>query len=494
MNRALQSGSALPVNMPGIAILGAGMSGIAMGIALKKAGFHSFTIFEKAAGIGGTWWDNTYPGAQCDVRSHLYSYSFEPNPDWSRTFAPQAEIQHYMAHCAEKYDLMPHIRLNCAITQARFDADSASWTLRTQRGESVSASIFICSAAPLCEPRYPDVPGLATFSGKLFHSSRWDHGFDLREKRVAVIGNAASAVQIVPRIAPVVRQFTVFQRSAHWILPRPDRAYTALEKTLFRVPPIACAHRYFLYWLHESNRLGFNQGSRVARYATRMAEKHLAHQVPDEQLRAVLRPDYPIGCKRVLISSDYYPALTRPNAELATSPIERVTADGIVTRDGRVRAVDAIICATGFDAVRLLSSVHITGPAGNTLAMAWREAPEAYHGVSVAGFPNFFLLLGPNTGQGHTSTLIFIEAQVEFAMCCMRELLLRGKACLDVKPEAMRLHNHALQETLGRSVWAAGCASWYKTSAGRIAAIYPGFSFQYVRELRRAPFADYAFF
>lgn len=478
---------------PRIVILGAGMSGLCMAIRLKQAGITSFTIFEKAGGLGGTWWDNTYPGAQCDVRSHLYSYSFELYPDWTRTYAPQAEIQRYMQHCAQKYSLLPHIRFNCEIVAGRFTAEQGVWLLRTRDGEEITANIFICSSGPLSQPRYPEIPGLDKFQGKLFHSSRWDHDYDFAGKRVAVIGNAASAVQLIPQIAPSTQRLFVFQRSANWIIPRPDRAYTSVEKALFRIPAIGRFHRFLLYWLHEMNRLAFNRDSLAAKLASMGAARHLRKQIPDEKLRAALRPDYPLGCKRVLISNDYYPTLLRSNVELVTAPIEQVTATGITTSDGQTRALDAIICATGFDAVRMLSSIHIEGVSGNTLADIWKQGPEAYHGVTVAGFPNLFLLLGPNTGQGHTSTLLYIEAQVDYIIRCIEELAKRNRAYLAVKSEVMARHNDELQKQLTHSVWATGCGSWYKTKEGKISAIHPGFSFQYIREMREPRFEDYAF-
>jgi len=478
---------------PRIVILGAGMSGLCMAIRLKQAGLDSFTIFEKAGGLGGTWWDNTYPGAQCDVRSHLYSYSFELYPDWTRTYAPQAEIQRYMQHCARKYGLLPHIRFNREIVAARFTAEHGLWELRTGDGEEITANIFICSSAPLSEPRYPEIAGLDKFQGKLFHSSRWDHGYDFAGQRVAVIGNAASAVQLIPQIAASTQRLFIFQRSANWIIPRSDRAYTSMEKALLRINAIGRLHRFFLYWLHEMNRLAFNRDSLAAKLASKGAARHLRKQIPDKKLRSALRPDYPLGCKRVLISNDYYPTLMRPNVELVTAPIERVSATGIATGDGQTHALDAIICATGFDAMRMLSSIHIEGISGNILASRWRQGPEAYHGVTVAGFPNLFLLLGPNTGQGHTSTLLYIEAQVDYIIRCIAELAHRQRAYLTVNAEVMARHNAQLQKQLSDSVWASGCGSWYKTKAGKISAIHPGYSFQYIREMREPRFEDYAF-
>jgi cation diffusion facilitator CzcD-associated flavoprotein CzcO len=469
------------------------MSGLCMGIALKKAGFTAFTIVERASSIGGTWWENTYPGAQCDVHSHIYSYSFEPNPDWTEAFASQAEIQAYMERCARKYDLTRHIRLSTEIIEARFDADQGLWKLQTQDGDSIEAEIFVASAGLLSIPQYPDISGLETFNGKIFHSAHWDHNYDFAGKRVAVIGNASSAVQFIPKIAPLTKQLFVFQRSPHWIIPRSDHIYAKWEKALLRIPPIGRLYRWLLYWRQESNRLGFNPGSLAAKYITRVAEKHLRKQIPDEKLRSALRPTYPIGCKRILISNEYYPTLIRPNVELVTSPIDKVSDASIISNDGEMRAVDAIICATGFNAMRILSNIRIEGLGGVSLAEVWKAAPHAYHGVTVAGFPNFFLLLGPNTGSGHTSTLIFIEAQVQYVIGCIRELMKRRQTLMTIAPDAMRRQNGELQASLTKSVWATGCTSWYKTSEGNVAVIYPGFSFQYVQALRHPKFEDYLF-
>jgi cation diffusion facilitator CzcD-associated flavoprotein CzcO len=478
---------------PHMVILGAGMSGLCMGIRLLKAGLQNFTILEKAAGLGGTWWDNTYPGAQCDVRSHLYSFSFEPNPNWSRVYAPQVEILAYMQRVAQKWALHRHLRLNTALTSAHFDESNNRWLLRTGAGDELHADVLVCSTGPLTQPRYPDIAGLAQFRGKLMHSARWDHTYDLADKTVAVIGTAASAVQLVPQIAPIVRRLQVFQRTPNWIVPRLDRAYREWEKALYRLPLIGRLPRWYQYWLHERNRLGFDQGTRMARLFERLADGHRNRQVSDPALRAKLRPTYPLGCKRVLPSDDYYLALNRPNVELVTDPIERIDASGIVTRGGRRHDVDALVCATGFDTLHLLGSVDVRGRGGQALAQAWKDAPQAYRGVTVAGFPNLFLLLGPNTGTGHTSTLLYIEAQVGYTLKCLSELRRRSKAWLAVKPEVMAAHNRALQERLSTTVWAGSCSSWYKTASGHIVAIWPGFSLEYTRSMRRPRFEDYEF-
>jgi cation diffusion facilitator CzcD-associated flavoprotein CzcO len=474
-----------------VVILGAGVSGLCMGNALRRAGVTSFVIIEKSDGIGGTWWNNTYPGAECDVRSHLYSYSFDLNPDWSQAYAPQREIQQYLARFAAKFDLLSHFRLNTALTAARFDAKRGVWLLQLENGDQLSANFFICSSGPLSEPRYPAIAGLDKYEGRLFHTGRWDHDYRLEGKRVAVIGTAASAVQVVPRLAPVVAKLYIYQRSPNWIIPRLSHKYSGWEKALFRIAPLARAHRSLLYWFHELNRLSFNSGSLMARVGRGLAEIHLRRQVPDKMLRNALRPDYPVGCKRVLLSNDYYPALVRPNVELITTPINHIDQTGIVTSNGRRQDVDAIVCATGFDVRHVLTSMRIEGLDGCLLDRVWAGEPEAYRGVTVGGFPNFFMLLGPNTGQGHTSAILFIEAQVNYTLRCIQELGKRGKRYLVVKPAAMDRYNQELQKMLRASVWAASCSSWYKTESGKIIGIYPGFSFQYMRELQKPEFDDY---
>jgi cation diffusion facilitator CzcD-associated flavoprotein CzcO len=469
------------------------MSGLCMGVRLLQSGIRSFTILEQASGLGGTWWDNTYPGAQCDVRSHLYSFSFAPNPDWSRVYAAQAEILAYMQRVADRWRLHDHIRLGTVLAAARFDGADKQWRLRTSGGETLQADVLICSTGPLAQPRDPDIAGLADFRGKRMHSARWDRTYDFAGKAVAVIGTAASAVQLVPQLARSVRRLHVFQRTPNWVVPRRDRAYHRWEQALYRLPLVGRLPRWVQYWLHERNRLGFEQGTRMARVFEHLADQHRERQVTDAALRAKLRPNYPLGCKRVLPSDDYYPALGRPNVELVTDPIERIDANGIATRDGRHRAVDAIVCATGFDTLHLLSSVDVRGSDGQALADAWRDAPQAYRGVTVAGFPNLFLLLGPNTGTGHTSTLLYIEAQVDYTLRCLRELRRRGRSWLAVKPDVMVEHNRALQARLAKTVWAGPCSSWYKTASGHVAAIWPGFSWEYTRAMRQPRFEDYEF-
>ena len=480
------------IDDPEIVILGAGMSGICMAIELKRAGIHSFVVLERSGGVGGTWWDNTYPGAQCDVPSHLYSFSFERKADWTRVFAPSREIQGYVEDCVRRHGVEAHLRLHQEVRAAEYDERAARWRVATAQGRVFRPRFFVVSLGPLNHPRLP--PGIEAFTGEVMHSARWNHGYDFRGKRVAVVGSAASAVQIVPTLAAQAARLTVFQRTPSWVIDRPDRTYGALARRLFRIPPVAIAYRTWLYWRFEANYAAFKGRGPMYRLLTHMARSHLERQVADPALRAKLRPDYPIGCKRILISSDFYPALGRANVELVAQAATGFTARGVVTADGGVREVDAIVCATGFETVEPLARLPVTGAGGRALATAWRDGPEAYHGITVAGFPNLFMLLGPNTGTGHTSVLIPIEAQARYILACIRELGRRGARSMDVRAGVLERHNAALQRRLAATVWASPrCTSWYKTRSGKILATYPGYITRYVLETRRPRYADYVF-
>jgi cation diffusion facilitator CzcD-associated flavoprotein CzcO len=475
-----------------VVILGAGMSGLGMGIGLKRAGIDEFVILERSAGLGGTWWDNRYPGAHVDVPAPLYSFSFEPNPCWQRRFASAPEIQAYQAHCARRYGLTPHLRFGQRISEAAFDASTGLWSIGIEGGERLRARFFVCSTGPLSQPRLPELAGLDEFQGRVLHSARWDPEVRLEGQRVAVIGTGSSAAQLVAPIAARAAALHVFQRTANWVLPRLDRRYTALDRLLAARPVYAQAVRRAWYHVLEFFRSGFDEGTVARRFMLALAGWHLRRQVPDEALRARLRPPYPLGCKRLLYSNDYYPALTRPNVELVTEGIRGVTAHGIVTSDGRERPIDTLVCATGFDTVHLLSSLEVRGTGGRTLRQAWKDGPEAYHGLTVAGFPNLFLLLGPNTGTGHTSTLLFIEPQVDYVIACLQELRRSGRRWLDLRPEVLAAHNQALQARLQGSVWAQ-CRSWYRMESGKVVALFPGFTREYVESIAQPDFRDYRF-
>jgi cation diffusion facilitator CzcD-associated flavoprotein CzcO/acetyl esterase/lipase len=475
-----------------VAIMGAGMSGLCMAIQLKKAGMHDFVMLEKQTGLGGTWWDNRYPGAHVDVPAPAYSFSFAANPHWTRRFASAPEIHRYMQALALRHGLLPHLRLGTAVQEASFDAASGHWALRTDRGDLYRARHFVCSTGPLNQPRWPEIPGLADFQGQRLHSARWDATVPLQGRRVAVIGTGSTASQLVAPIAAQAGRLHVFQRTANWVLPRLDRRYFGIDRLLARLPPYSAAVRWAWVQVLEWGRRGFDEGTLARRTMLAAAAAHRQRQVADPALRAKLTPAYPLGCKRIIYSNDYYPALGRPNTELVTEAITRITATGIVTADGRERPVDVLVCATGFDTQQLLSSLQIRGQQGQLLGEVWRGNPEAYLGCTVAGFPNLYLMLGPNTATGHTSTLLYIEPQVQHVLACMSELRQRGLQWIGVRPEAQRAYNESLQARLRGSVWTQ-CHSWYQGADGRVAAIFPGFTAEYQRRVRRPDFSAYEF-
>lgn len=478
-----------------IVIIGAGFGGIGMGIALKKAGFDDFVILEKGPDLGGTWRDNRYPGCACDVPSPLYSFSFELNPSWTRLLAPQPEIWDYLRGCATKYEIAEHIRYDVKVESLEWDDAARMWTVRTAPGESYRAHAVVSGAGVLHIPSYPEISGMDLFGGRTFHSSCWDKSYDLTGKRVAVIGTGASAIQFVPEIAAAAGQLTVFQRTPPWIHPRPDAPIPpAVRRMLGAVPGAARGLRGTIYWALEARALGFAVDPRLMAPMEALARRHLAKQVPDPALRARLTPDYMIGCKRILLSSDYYPALQRPNVELVTDRIKEITPHGIVTSGQRrgEREFDMLIYATGFRVVDSATELNVTGHGGVKLTDAWQDGVEAYRGITVAGFPNLFMLLGPNSGLGHTSVVFMIETQIQHVMSCLRILSREKAATIDVQAPALREYNDRLQRRLRRAVWnAGGCESWYLDEAGVNRTLWPGFTFEYWARTRRARRADY---
>jgi len=477
---------------PEVAIIGAGISGICLGIKLKEAGIDSFTIFEKSDGVGGTWRDNSYPGSGCDVPSMLYSFSFELKTDWSRKFSEQAEILAYLEHCTEKYGLRPHIRFHTEIVEARFEETLGRWNLFMLDGNTHRAHVLVSAVGQLNRPHYPTIDGLDGFQGKTFHSARWNHQHDLGGERVAVIGNGASAIQFIPRIAPVVRTLHVFQRSPNWMIPRLDRPYRTWEKRLFtRVPAIARLLRFLTWARLEARWPAFSKNSRLGRKLAQFAVADMQTHVSDPELEKVLVPEYPVGCKRILISDDYYPALERENVEMVTSPITRITADAIETGDGATWPVETIIFATGFESTEFLAPMNIHGLGTATLADAWRHGAEGYLGIALAGFPNFFMLYGPNTNLGHNSIIFMVELQVAYAMACINRLMVRDLKYLDLHADAMVRYNDAVQRSLRDSVWSAGCKSWYKTAAGKITNNWPHSTITYRWRTRRPVWRDF---
>lgn len=473
-----------------VAILGAGMSGLCMAIQLQQAGITDFLIIEKSAGIGGTWWDNRYPGAQVDVPAPAYSFSFAPNPGWTHRFADAPQIQRYQQQLAEQHGLIARTRLGVAVTEARFDAEAGRWRLQLDNGERLNARFFVCSTGVLNTARWPGIPGLSSFAGRLLHSARWPAGTDLAGLHVGVIGTGSTAAQLVPAIAPAVARLSVFQRTPNWVLPRADRRYGRLDRWLSRLPGYAPLVRRGWVQVMEWGRRGFDEGTLARRLVVAAANAHRRRSVADPLLREQLAPPYPLGCKRIIYSNDYYAALALPHAELVTAGIREITPAGVLTVDGREHALDALVCATGYDTVRPLSHVRIEGLGGRLLADAWQGGAQAYLGIAVAGFPNFFLMLGPNTATGHTSTLLYIEPQVRHAIACMQRVRREGRRWVGVRPAVAQAHDEALQQRLATSVWSQ-CRSWYRAENGRIVAIWPGYTAEYARAVREPDEAAY---
>jgi len=477
---------------PRIAIIGAGFSGLCAAIQLRKIGLDSITILEKSDRVGGTWRDNSYPGAACDVASFAYCFSFEQKTDWSRKWSPQAEILEYMEHCADKYDLRRHIRFSTEVESARFDEAAGVWWVRTRGGEQIEAEVLISGTGQLNRPYVPKIEGLDDFAGKKFHSARWDHDYDLTGKRLCVIGNAASAIQFIPQIAPKVAHLDVFQRSPNWMIPRGDRAYADWEKRLFTaVPLLARIYRWMIWTGHELMWPIFRRNRFFVTRMQRLAERDMRERVVDPKLQAVLLPDYPLGGKRLLISDDYYEALNRDNVDLVTTPIERVVANGVVTADGRLHEADALILATGFDSTSFLAPMKIEGLGGQSLRDAWHGEAQAYLGMTVAGFPNFFMMYGPNTNLGHNSIIFMIECQTRYIVECVRAIADCGIKYLDLRADVQEAYNRQLQAELDRTAWAATGKSWYKTDSGRITNNWSGTTTRYWLRTRRVDFGAY---
>ncbi len=472
-----------------VVIVGSGFSGLCMAIRLKQAGIHDFVLLEKADEVGGTWRENHYPGAACDVPSHLYCYSFEPKPDWSRIFAPQREILDYLRHCATKYGVRRHVRFRTEAVSARFLDGEEVWEVTTRGGARIRGEVLVQAKGALHIPSIPEIAGAERFAGPLFHSAEWRHDVPLEGKRVAVIGSGASAIQIVPAIAGKVKELHYYQRTAPWVIPRRDRDYTAAEKRRFATSPLAARlHRERIYWSLEPRVLGFAVAPKIMSVAEQVGRRNLAKHVKDPALRAKLTPNFTMGCKRTLLSDDYYQAVARPNVDVVTDGIREITENAIVAKDGTTREVDAIVYCTGFAVTDLVGGLEVLGRGGRPLAEAWRDSVETYLGVTTSGFPNFFMLMGPNTGLGHNSMIYMIEAQAEYALDAIRTMDREGLRTVDVRPEVARRCTDEVQRRLARSVWASGCQSWYLDEQGRNHTTWPGFTFEYrLRAMRFDP-------
>ncbi len=474
-----------------IAIIGAGFSGLGMAIRLKQRKIEDFVVLERAADVGGTWRDNTYPGCACDVPSHLYSFSFAPNPDWTRAFGPQREIWDYLRRCVERFDIGPHIRYGVELRGAAWDAQGRCWRLTTSQGP-LTAEVLVMGNGPLSEPSLPAIPGLDQFAGTLFHSAQWNHDHDLSGERIAVIGTGASAIQFIPQLQPRVARLTLFQRTPPWILPRQDHPIPAWQRRVFRTLPAAQRlRRGAIYVQREIGALGLVYRPRMMQSVERLAQRHLERQIEDTALRAQLTPRYTMGCKRILLSDDFYPALTQPNVELVTDRIREIRATGVVTDDGVERPADTIILATGFHVTDMPAAQFVRGRDGQTLADAWRAGPQAYLGATVHGFPNLFLLIGPNTGLGHTSMIYMIESQLNYILDCLRLMDRQRIHAVEVRPEAQAAFNDEVQQRMQGTVWVSGCASWYLDAHGRNSTLWPGWTWDFRRRTRRFDPARY---
>lgn len=461
-----------------VAIVGSGFAGLGAAIELERAGF-AVTVFERAGDVGGVWRDNDYPGAACDVQSHVYSYSFAPNPIWGNMFARQGEIYAYLRRVAREYGLMERIRLNTPVEAARWDADASLWRLSTSAGEFEAEHLVVATGA-LADPAIPRLPGIDRFGGVVFHSARWDHSFDLRGKRVAVVGTGASAIQFVPAIQSQVAELTLFQRTAPWVMPRPDRPISRAMQGMYRALPwTQRAVRTRIYLQRELTVLGFRNPV-LMKLAERTSLKHLRSQVSDTRLREKLTPDYRLGCKRILLSNDYWASLDQPNTDVVTSGIREVTVDGVIDNNGVLHEVDAIIFGTGFQTSRLPLTDQIYGPAGASMAAVWGDSPRAYLGTSVAGFPNVYLMHGPNIGLGHNSVIAMFEAQIKYIVGAVRYSADHGIAELEPRAEAQQKFVDMADRLTDGSVWTSGgCNSWYLDATGRNSNLWPGTTVKY---------------
>lgn len=471
-------------------IVGAGFAGLGMGIRLRQAGLDNFLILEQSSGLGGTWHDNRYPGAACDIPSHLYSYSFENNPSWSRAYADQGEILAYLERCAEKYQVKPHIRYRRKVVAARYDDARGKWSVQTEDGRTYTARVLITACGGLSRPSVPKIAGLSSFQGPVFHTARWRNDVPLEGKRVAVIGTGASGIQVVPELAPRVQQLHVFQRTPGWIVPKTDKPISAPERARFaKFPWLQQLARLWLYLRQEMvapTLTGFPRWFEFGRHLERQALRYLELSVADPVLRAKLTPSCRIGCKRILLSNDYYSALQRPNVSLVTSPIREITPACIQTQDGAEHAIDALILATGFQAADAMAPFTLRGRNGLELGEQWKNGAEAYLGTTVAGFPNFFMLYGPNTGLGHNSIVYMLESQIAYVVDAIRILHERSLKSVEVDKAVQDEFNSDLRGKLDRTVWhTGGCTSWYQTRTGKLTVMWPGFTFAYRWRTRR---------
>ncbi|MFF7748765.1 flavin-containing monooxygenase [Streptomyces sp. NPDC007971] len=486
-----------------VAVIGSGFGGLGAAVRLRREGITDFVVLERAASVGGTWRDNSYPGCACDVPSHLYSFSFAPNPDWPRTFSGQQHIRAYLEHVTDVFGLRPHIRFDSEVKMMTWDAENLRWTIETARG-ALTADVVVSATGPLSDPRIPEIPGLDSFPGTVFHSARWNHDYDLCGKRVAMVGTGASAIQIVPAVQREAGRLTLFQRTPPWVMPRMDRAISGAERRLHRALPFTTQVRRGVLWgIRELQVQAFTKRPDELGLVERLAKRNMARAVKDPALRAKLTPDYRIGCKRILLSSEYYPALAQPNVDVVASGLTEVRGSTVVAADGTEAEVDAIIFGTGFHVTDMPIAERVVGAEGITLAQAWKNGMQALRGASAAGFPNWMTIIGPNTGLGNSSMILMIESALNYMADYLRQLDVLGvppgpqgtgggRAALDARPAAVDAWNHAVQERMKRTVWnTGGCTSWYLDASGRNTTIWPGTTTEFRRATRRVDLAEY---
>ncbi|MDP6182472.1 MAG: NAD(P)/FAD-dependent oxidoreductase [Gammaproteobacteria bacterium] len=469
-----------------VVIIGAGFAGLGVGIALRNKKINDFVIFEGEDGVGGSWRTNTYPGCACDVPSQLYSYSFELNPDWKEAYSTQEDIRKYIEHCADKYSLRPNIRFNTKVTGAEFVEAKGVWRVTTDDGVVTEAPVLVPATGALSHPKFPDIDGRDQFAGTTLHTARWDADIDLKGKRVGVIGTGASAIQVVPSIAPDVADLLVFQRTPSWVLPRWNREFTEKEHARWaRFPFLQRFRRLLIYWLMESTLPGIMWFPGMLKMGEELHKKALNKAIRDPELRAQLTPDYRIGCKRTLVSDDYFPAIARDNVHLICDAIEKITADGIRLKNGKEHEFDVLIYASGYEIGAPAYPFEIRGLGDIKLSEYWGGQSKAYYGMNVSHFPNMLVMMGPNTGPGHTSVLIYQEAQYKYVAKYTDYLLKNRIKYLNVKEQIQNEQFQWFQNRMKNSSWLSGCSSWYLNEDGTNSTMWPGFSFEYVLRTSR---------
>ncbi|NYV75238.1 NAD(P)/FAD-dependent oxidoreductase [Streptomyces sp. UH6] len=477
-----------------VAVIGAGFGGLGAAVRLRREGVTDFVVLERASAIGGTWRDNSYPGCACDVPSHLYSFSFAPNPDWPRAFSGQQHINAYLEKVADTFGLRPHIRFDSEVERMTWDKRELHWVIETKDGATLTADVVVNATGPLSDPKLPDVPGIDSFPGKIFHSARWDHDYDLTGKRVAMVGTGASAIQIVPAIQPKAGRLTVLQRTPPWVMPRADRAIGGLERGIHRAVPLTTKLRRGVLWgIRELQVQAFTKHPDMLGVVEKLAKANMAKAVKDPELRRKLTPDYRIGCKRILLSNTYYPALAQPNVDVVASGLAEIRGSTVVAADGTEAEVDAIVFGTGFHVTDMPIAERAVGADGRTLAETWKDGMAGLRGTTTAGFPNFLLVIGPNTGLGNSSMILMIESQLNYLADYLRQLdTLGGRAALDVRPEAQEAWTARVQERMKRTVWnTGGCTSWYLDANGRNTTVWPGTTAEFRKATRRVDLLEY---